>query len=269
MTVLPSSPAAGDLASPLRFADAASARAYLKAPGRALCAGAVRRHPRRGQGQVGAAGAPGDGADRRRRLRGLCHLGRRHRTARPRLHGRGRPADRLAGALAARPGAHRLRRPCERRALAVRQPRDAARARSPADGQKGWTLFTGLEPEFSLLKRGIGGQRGALRRQRHAGQALLRLQGPVAHAGVPGAAVERAARHRHRRLPDRPRGRQRSVRDELHLHRRADLVRPLRVLQDGGQRDRARAGAGLLLHAQAVRAPAGQRHAHAPVDRQQ
>jgi hypothetical protein len=98
-----------------------------------------------------------NGADRRRRLCRLRDLGRGHRAARPRLHGRGRPAHPLAGALAAGAGAHRLRRPRQRRALAVRQPRDAARQidrLTPA----GWTLFTGLEPEFSLLKRGVNGK---------------------------------------------------------------------------------------------------------------
>ena len=72
--------------------------------------------------------------------------------------------------------------------------------------ERGWTLYTGLEPEFSLLRRSCQRPHRALRRQRHAGQALLRLQGPVAHPGLPREAVERAAQLRHRRLPDRPRG---------------------------------------------------------------
>jgi len=36
-----------------------------------------------------------------------------------------------------------------------------------------------------------------------------------------------------------------------------NLVRPLHLLQDGGRRDRQRDGADLLLHAQALRQPAG------------
>ena len=51
----------------------------------------------------------------------------------------------------------------------------------------------------------------------------------------------RAARRRHRRLPDRPRGRERPVRGQLHLRAmRSRQRRQLRVLQDGGHRDRAR-----------------------------
>ena len=65
-----------------------------------------------------------------------------------------------------------------------------------------------------------------------------------------------AARGRHRRLPDRPRGRERPVRDQLHLRRRAEDRRPLHLLQDGGERDRQRDGHDLHVHAQAVLATA-------------
>ena len=55
------------------------------------------------------------------------------------------------------------------------------------------------------------------------------------------------------RLPERPRGRQRPVRDELGLRRRADHRRPPRLLQVHGQVHRREARPARDLHAEALR----------------
>ena len=71
----------------------------------------------------------------------------------------------------------------------------------------------------------------------------------------------RAARERARVGPvrDRPRGRERPVRAELHLRRRARHLRPGDLLPLHGRVDRAGARADRHVHAQAVREPDGQR----------
>jgi glutamine synthetase len=71
---------------------------------------------------------------------------------------------------------------------ALRLPR-GAEAAARAARRKGWTFNTGTGAgEFSLLKRCAGHRQArALRPERHAAQALLRLQGHVALARLPGA----------------------------------------------------------------------------------
>lgn len=133
--------------------------------------------------------------------------------------------------------------------------------------EQGLTMFTGLEPEFSLLRRNADGSivpHGAsdnlakpcydykgLSRTR---VFLERLSGAMRATGIDVYQIDHEDANG-------------QFRAELHLHRLPDLVRPLRVLQDGRQRDRQRTGPDLLLHAQALCQPAGQRHAHAPVHR--
>ena len=60
-------------------------------------------------------------------------------------------------------------------------------------------------------------------------------------------------------LPERPRGRQRPVRDELGLRRRAGHRRPARLLQVHGQVGRREARPARHLHAEAVPGPDRQR----------
>ena len=72
----------------------------------------------------------------------------------------------------------------------------------------------------------------------------------------------------HRRLPDRPRGRERPVRGELHLCGCAEVRRQLHVREDGGERDRAQARHDRHLHAQAVLEPHRQRRAFPHLDGQ-
>ena len=67
------------------------------------------------------------------------------------------------------------------------------------------------------------------------------------------------ARARLGAVPERPRGRERPVRDELGIRQRADDRRPARVLQVHGQVDRREARPARDLHAEAVREPHRQR----------
>jgi glutamine synthetase len=83
--------------------------------------------------------------------------------------------------------------------------------------QQGLTFMTGLEPEFSLLKRSVTGKiepcedSDTLAKPCYDYKGLSRSRAFLEQAGG------EPARGRHRRLPDRPRGRQRPVRDQLHL----------------------------------------------------
>ena len=131
-------------------------------------------------------------------------------------------------------------------------PRVALRAQLRKLEALGWTMYTGIEPEFMLLERRRRRHARAVRRHRYARQALLRLQGPRARKRVPRAAGQGAAGGRARRLPDRSRGCERPVRGQFRLSRLPDLRRQLHAVQDGGLRDRAFAGDGLHVHAQAV-----------------
>ena len=90
--------------------------------------------------------------------------------------------------------------------------------------------------------------------------ALLRRQGPDPHVRPP---VDRLAVHEPARLDElrqRPRGRQRPVRAELHFRRRAHHCRPRDLLPLHGPHAGPRGGHGGDLHAQAVHAPDRQWH---------
>ncbi len=63
--------------------------------------------------------------------------------------------------------------------------RVAAKTQLARLAERGMTMFTGIEPEFMLLSRGADGTLGPSDRHRHAGKALLRLQGPVARHTLP------------------------------------------------------------------------------------
>ena len=131
--------------------------------------------------------------------------------------------------------------------------------------ERGWTFYTGLEPEFSLLKKTVDGKitpcdpSDTLAKPCYDYKGLSRVR----------AFLER--------LTDSLRAVGIDVYQIDHEDANGQFeinytytdaltsCRPLHLLQDGGLRDRERPRPDLLVHAQAVLEPAGQRHAHAHV----
>jgi glutamine synthetase len=158
MTVLTSTPpATGDLGSPLRFADAASARAHLKSLGvNYVLAQFVDIH-----GVAKAKSVPlahletvlTDGAG----FAGFAIWGVGIEPHGPDFMAVG--DLRCVSLVPWQPGLARI--VCEGHVNGKPWPYDSRvmlRAQLDRLSAKGWTLFTGLEPEFSLLKRGVNGQ---------------------------------------------------------------------------------------------------------------
>ena len=127
--------------------------------------------------------------------------------------------------------------------------------------ERGWHLHTGIEPEFFLLRR--DGERWLPADDaRPARQALLRpAESLPRQQRLPARAARRRWRLRARRAADRPRRRARPVRAELRLRRRAGQRRPPDAVQAGRAGAGRSARHGVLDDAQALRQPAGQRHA--------
>ena len=100
---------------------------------------------------------------------------------------------------------------------------------------------------------------GDQRRRRYRSQALLRPDRADAPLRRDQRDLRRHARARLGALPERPRGCQRPVRDELAVRRRARHRRPDGLLQIYGEGDRREARAPRHLHAEAVRQPHRQR----------
>jgi glutamine synthetase len=86
--------------------------------------------------------------------------------------------------------------------------------------QQGLTFMTGLEPEFSLLKRSVTGKIEPCEDSDTLAKPCYDYKGLSRSRAFLDRLVESLRRGRHRRLPDRPRGRQRPVRDQLHLRGR-------------------------------------------------
>ena len=86
-------------------------------------------------------------------------------------------------------------------------------------------------------------RQGHQRRRRQPGEALLRPAGPDAPISCDYRDLRQHARARLEALPERPRGRQRPVRDELGVRRLPEDRRPPRLLQVHGQGDRREARA--------------------------
>ena len=206
-----------------------------------------------------------DRADRRRRLRRLRRVG-------PRAWGRTTPTtwrsaiSRRCRSCRGMPGYARI--VCDGHVRGKPWPLRYARrpeaADSNASSERGWTLYTGLEPEFMLLARGPTAALGPADATRRPRQAVLRLQGPVARQrSFSETLIETARAGRHRRLPDRPRGRQRPVRDQLHLLRLRSTSADHFVFFKMAAGEIARKlGMICTLHAEAVLEPHRQRHAH-------
>ena len=132
----------------------------------------------------------------------------------------------------------------------------------------GYELKIGAELEYFLLRRADDGSV-------ELADALDTLEQPC--YDMRGADPQPRLHREHRAVPQRarlgqlrhrPRGRQRPVRAELRVHRRADHLRPRDLLPLHGRGARAGARADRDLHAQAVRAPDRQRLPlpHEPVE---
>ena len=217
-----------------------AARALRRA-GRAHAARAVHRPARRRQGQVRAAGAAAttllaDGAG----FSGPSIAG----TGLPRTGPRARSTTAAAtrAPRAPCPGC-RASRASSATASSTASPSTPARARCCAAqlarlAERGWTLQTGIEPEFFLLRRTRGGgyapadAHDRLDKPSYDLKSLPR-QRAFLHELAGGAAGLRA-----RRVADRPRGRARPVRAQLPPRRRAGQRRPPDAVQA------RRAGAG-------------------------
>ena len=204
------------------------------------------------------AGHIDDLSDGRRGLRRLRR--RRHRPAAERSrHARDPRHPQLhAAALAAHRGALRVRRDGGGRGMAVLPAHDPA---PPARARGGARIRVQDRRRARVLPRAQEGGRldRARRSARHPRAALLRH----ARADPQPRLRERGRQERHLarlgQLRHRPRGRQRPVRAELRVRRRADHLRPgdLLPLHGGGHGSGARADRD--LHAQAVRSPDRQR----------
>ena len=124
---------------------------------------------------------------------------------------------------------------------------------------QGYEFKMGLELEYFLVRRRRGRVDRARRQARHAREALLRHHRPDAAVRLPDDRLEVHERARLGELRERPRGRERPVRAELHLRRRADDVRPGDLLPLHGAHARRAAGHDRDVHAEAVLASHGQR----------
>ena len=101
-------------------------------------------------------------------------------------------------------------------------------------GEAGYELKSGVECEFFLIRPTARD----FRRGRHADQALLRPAGADAALRRHRRNLRLHDRARLGAVSKRSRGRQRPVRDELGIRRRAHHGRPPRLLQIHGQVDR-------------------------------
>ena len=146
-------------------------------------------------------------------------------------------------------------------------PRTILRTQLERAKALGYEFKMGSSSSTSSSAQARGRRDRARRPARHARPALLR------HARADALARlrdQRGAARQHAglgHLRHRPRGRQRAVRAELPVRRRAGHLRPRDLLPLHGRVARPGARPDRDLHAQAVRAPDGQRlpHAHEPV----
>ena len=120
----------------------------------------------------------------------------------------------------------------------------------------GYEMKTGVECEYFLISR--DGQQISDDADTQS-QALLRPAGADAALRGDQGDLRRHDRARLGALPERSRGRERPVRDELGLRRLPEDRRPARVLQVHGQVDRREARAARDVHAEAVHQPHRQR----------
>ena len=213
-------------------------RRPLRAAEREARAGREPRRPRRGG----------------RRVRGLRGGRDRPAAERPGHRGDPRPRQLHARAVAAEPRALRLRRHGRGRAVAVLPAHDPApqlaRARSSgtssSSASSSSTSSSGAREDGSIE---IADAADTLEKPCYDMAGLTR-QLRLPHHRV--AVLQRA---RLGQLRERPRGRERPVRAELHLRRRARQLRPRDLLPLHGPHARGAARDDRDVHAEAVHAP--------------
>ena len=125
--------------------------------------------------------------------------------------------------------------------------------------EKGYEFRMGLELEYFLVQQRERRLDRDRRRVRHAREALLRHGRADPALRLPDDGVALLQRARLGELRERPRGRERPVRAELHLRRRARLLRPRDLLPVHGAHARRAARDDRDVHAEAVLAPDGER----------
>ena len=193
---------------------------------------AVRRHVRTAEREA-RAGRLARGIRRApRRRRGLRRLRRgRDRPGAERSRHRGHSGSRQLHArpLAGESRALRLRRHGRGRGVGVLPTHDPPPRARPGEGAR---LRVPDGPRARVLprqaaRRRLDRDRG---RVRHAGEAVLRHGRPHPSVRLPHHRVPVLQRARVGELRERPRGRERPVRAELHLRRCARLVRPRDLL---------------------------------------
>ena len=228
---------------------------------------AVRGHARQAERQARARSSLRRPDGGRRRLRRVRR--RRHRPV-PARPGSRRDAGRAqlhAAVVEAGRGAARLRRARGGRGVALLPAHDPApparpcpRARIRVHDRRGARVLPGA--------RARGRRDRAGRPARPARPALLRHARPHAQPRLHVADLALRDRLRLEQLRQRPRGRERPVRAELRLLRRAHHGRPCRVLPIHGRVARAGARHDRHVHAEAVRPPHRQRLPlpHEPVE---
>ena len=125
--------------------------------------------------------------------------------------------------------------------------------------EQGYEFKIGIELEYFLVAAQRGRHDRDRRQARHAREALLRHGGPDAAVRLPDDGVALLQRARLGQLRERPRGRERPVRAELRVRRRAHELRPRDLLPLHGAHARRAVRAGRDVHAEAVHEPDRQR----------
>ena len=222
---------------------------------------AVRRHVREAEREARPrrlAGGVRRAPRGRRGVRGLRR--RRDRTGpeRPRHRGDPRPRELHAGSVAAEPRALRVRRDRRGRGVAVLPAHDPPPGARPRAGQ-GLRVPDGARARVLPRHAGRGRLDPDRRPLRHAGEALLRHGRAHPPLRLPDHGLALLQRARLGQLRERPRGRERPVRAELHLRRRARELRPRDLLPLHGARARRAERDDRDLHAEAVQPPDRQR----------
>ena len=160
--------------------------------------------------------------------------------------------------LAGEPRALRLRRHGRGRGVGVLPAHDPPPRARPGEGAR---IRVPDGPRARVLPRQAA--RGRLDRDRgrvrHAREAVLRHGGPHASLRLPDHGLAVLQRARVGELRERPRGRERPVRAELHLRRCARLVRPRDLLPLHGSHAGGAGRDDRDVHAEAVLAPDGER----------
>ena len=200
-----------------------------------------------------------DLVDGRRRLRRLRRRRDRPGAERPRHRRDPRPRQLHAGAVAAEPRALRLRHHRRRRGVAVLPAHDPAATCSRRRREQGYEFKIGLELEYFLVELREDGSIEIADPHDTLEKPCYDMDGLTRRYDFLTTVSQLLQRARLGQLRQRPRGRERPVRAELHLRRRARQLRPRDLLPLHGAHARRAARDGRDLHAEAVHAPDRQR----------